>query len=69
MGHFSHGNINSLTFFQPQNKNLEFVLQLAKSYGTPLCETSLVVSVDMCIMSLKWIDECQYLVSIITRIS
>ena len=29
-------NINPRTLSQPPNRNLEFVLQLAKSYGTPL---------------------------------
>ena len=28
--HFHHRSVNPRTFFQPQNRNLEFVLQLAK---------------------------------------
>ena len=30
-----HGNIKLRTFFGPQNRKLEFILQLAKSYSTP----------------------------------
>ena len=35
IGHLSHGNTNPRTFFQPQYRNLEFVLQLAECYAPP----------------------------------